>query len=289
MTSAGRLYTREMLSHLGYSATWLPTTPLKLGTVGTFDGEVFVPRFSIEQIREVEIPFSTVTDRTKDRIQFQSAKGVAVEIKSRGEVDTKYSHVPEAKAGLNVSFGGKGGLLFAAIDCCEDRIADQRGLERAILELHEMGEWRTKYVVVTHLVRARACTIFLASSAGAHVSIALEADMQAGTMDIANVELGLSVVFSKDMQTQIVAQQGLTPLFRGAKVKRGLTGRRSVGTAQKPGAGRFGWSGYRPRDVMAHRDSGVSIPSGRGSGEARFESLEKYDDSLLWGAKGDPG
>lgn len=285
MTSVARLYTREILSHLGYSATWLPTVPLKLGTVGTIEGEVFVPRFSIEQIREVEIPFSTVTDRTKDRIQYQSSKGVAVEIKFSGEVDAKYAHVPEAKAGFNVSFSGKSGVLFAAIDCCEDRIADQRGLARAILELQKMGEWRTKYVVVTHLVRARACTIFLASSAGAHVSIALEADIRAGTMDIANVELGPSVVFSKDMQTQIVAQQGLTPLFRGAKVKRGLTGRRSVGAAQQPGSGTF----YRSRDVTAHRDPGVSMPSGRGSGEARFEPLEKYDDSLLWGAKGDAG
>jgi len=68
------------------------------------------------------------------------------------------------------------------------------------------------------LVRAESATILISGSTSSRIELKATANIGADKLDIADASLSLNIAFEKNIGTKIVAEKGLTPLF---KVRRG--------------------------------------------------------------------
>lgn len=211
-----RQYTDEIHDALGYWATWLPGSPLELGQCGPLQGRVFDPQSALTNFG-IELDSPTVGQLTD--IQYVT-KG-AVSYSLHGAADSeRIPGIPEGKAGIKLSFSRENAIVFVAKDARHTRIADVNQLAKTLYELISVGEFPAEFAVITEIITAGTASIMISSSDGAQLSLSADADFSAGLIDVANASLGLSRVSSKNLQTEIVAQQSLTPLFKLVGLKR---------------------------------------------------------------------
>lgn len=210
MASSADQYTREIHDKLHYWAAWLPGTLIRLGDCGTVDRFVFNRRSSLSSFG---IAFDKDKRGSSGHLTHQSAKGVSVTFHAAGASQ----QVPglDGQAGASIEFKRNNAVVFAARDCVQAAIVDLDRLARDLKHAYFERGFPAHYVVVTSVVRAAAATVLVSQSrrglatlrAAGHVGLD-------GLADLANADAQLSVVRSRDLATQYVAESDLTPLFR---------------------------------------------------------------------------
>ena len=214
--ATSRKYTRELRKQFGYFATWLPGTPIALGDIGVMKKNVFT---KIANLEDFGISFVEEPDLDRSDIEHSSSGAVSVTTKASGNLSPAGSQVAEADAGIIVEFSKKNAILFKATGPLSPSIKDQITLGKQILELYRQGRWDKDWTVVTEVVTARSATIIISISAGGKIELKAKGDLGIAQLDIADAYLELGVNYSKDLSTTIIAKEGLTPLFKGSKIK----------------------------------------------------------------------
>ena len=79
-----------------------------------------------------------------------------------------------------------------------------------------------EWILVTDVVHADCATIAISGSSKS--SIELSAKGNAAPADLLSSSGGLGVVAQRDIETNVVSENGLTPLYRGLRVRRRFFG-----------------------------------------------------------------
>ena len=216
MKGPQKQYTDEMKKKFGYIATWLPGTPFILGDIGILNDNVFT---HVAFLNDFEIQFDTRVDETGDDIEYSSQGSVSVTTKVSGTVAPQGSTLGNIDAGFIVDFGNENSILFKANQIKTNLIANTAKLGDQILKLYHDGKWNKHWVVITELVSAESATILISNSTNAKIELKANANIEATKLDIADAKFDFGATFSKGMDTKIIAQSGLTPLFKVMALK----------------------------------------------------------------------
>lgn len=213
-------YTRELHDQLKYRGTWLPSTPVQLGSVGVLREGVLdivtsLDRLGISYEEEVE----ALSDGSLD---YRSESSVSVAVKTAGSTSAAFSVLAGAEAGIAITFGGAAGVVLEMRGVRVERIRDKRLLAEdlldAVLAEDDENRWLKEWCVVTDVVKAESATVLVSQESGGHLE--LRANGAVAPASLAAVDAGFTVAHEKGVGVRIVAASGLTPLYNGMRVKR---------------------------------------------------------------------
>ena len=200
-------YLGEMHDEFELHAAWLPGTRVQLGDVGIVDAHnKFSRKTSLDK---KGVSFETLEGQSLPDYVFTSAGGVSVLAKAAGEA--KIGTLDVADAGFSIQYSRGKSTVFRANQVLEHVIDDIDSLHSDILEKYKNGKWNEKYVVVTKVIQAESATILISRDSDAQID--LKAETEVPNMNIASIDANFSVKTQKGLETQVVANKGLTPLF----------------------------------------------------------------------------
>jgi hypothetical protein len=214
--SAQKQYTNELKRKFGYYATWNPGVQLKLGDIGTLKGNIFT---RISNVNKLAIQFETRPDLTKTTLEHYSQGSVSVTTKLQGGKPLPGSILEEMDAGIIVEFNKAFATLFKANNVTCPSVEDTITMGNEILALYKAGKWDKKWVVITELLEAESASILISNSGNGKIELKANTKMKSPGFDIADAGFNFSVQFARGMETQIVANEGLTPLFKLMGIK----------------------------------------------------------------------
>ncbi len=220
MVNVSKTYLSEVYGNLRYRPTWLPGTPLELGAVGVLDNGVFR---QVTDLASLDIAYEVANDPVPDAsLDFTSSNGVSIQLKAKGELNERFKVLAQADAGALVEFSRAGAVVLQLRGVVADRIRDQarlaRDLLRSVIINDPSKRWLRDWVAVTDVVHAKSASIMISSSAGSRIE--LKAAGALAPTNLADASAGFSVASESAVSTKIIAEEGLTPLYRGARIKR---------------------------------------------------------------------
>jgi len=221
MADVRQQYTDELYNNFGYFATWEPGTIRQIGEVGEMKDNEFI---RITNLKNLGIEFNVLTDEVKHDLSYSSKGSVTVTQKLSGTTTPKASSLGELESGFVVEFGKEKAVLLKAIGVSTEQIDDQVALTEAIIKLYNDKKWDKKWTVITELKHAESATIIISNSANSKIEISAKGSVGNTSLNIADAELGLSVVASTGINTEIIGKKNLTPLFRLKGIKTSLFG-----------------------------------------------------------------
>jgi hypothetical protein len=215
-----KLYAKDVYENLKYRPTWLPGSPVELGAVGVIEEGIFR---SITDLQTLDIPFEVKIDSDQDTIDFASKNGVSISFKAAGETNGKFQAIAKADAGVLIEFSREGAVVLQLRDVSLNRIANQSALSHALLKAMAVGDelkqWQRDWVVITEVARAGRATIVISSSGKSRLE--LKASGSTASASLVDASTALSVATESEINTKVIAESGLTPLYRGLRVRRG--------------------------------------------------------------------
>jgi hypothetical protein len=220
MATVGDRYAKEIRGGLGYLASWLPNESMEVGQVGEIKQSAFVPR---SHLNDLNIGFDVTPPTTKASLSHQSASGIEMNFKAKGDGSITLPGISAEEAGVMVKFTHRTGVVFQANGISQRRIKSLSSLEQAIYDRHLDGGWKSSWIVVDSIVEAESLTVLVSKSRKGELSLSGAAGLQS-PVDLANVALGLEVKHRRDLATCIVADGPLTPLFTGRMLKPRILG-----------------------------------------------------------------
>lgn len=223
-------YTKELYKHFGYLATWTPATPISIGDVGEMDGSVFR---RVSSLKEMNVPYTIRQAQNKEDLIYTSESGVSLSFKAAGSPVVGGSSLLVQKAGATIDFHKGAGVVFIAKGCQSPSIEDQISLGKELIRRYNLRQWEAKYVVVTEIKKADSMSAFISESAGGKIELVAENSLQLGTLSLADLNINFAVGASSGINTQIVAKDKLTPLFRVRQVKVSFWGGTSFAAGKK--------------------------------------------------------
>ena len=217
--SIAKQYTTEIVQALQYLPIWLPIKRLELGSIGTIANNVFEITGNISKL---PVPFTRSQDRPSGIMRYNSSKGVSVQVKAAGAAPALGSALATADAGVSIKFSRAELVVFEASDCKIEAIEDLNDLGQRLIRLYQRAQWDPNQYIVTEVVRAGAATVLISSNAGASVELKIGGKVNTAGLSLADVDAQFSVAGYSDMGYQIVAERGLTPLFKAWRVDPGF-------------------------------------------------------------------
>lgn len=214
MKSQAERYIREMHSSLRYWATWVPSVEIKLGDFGPIDDWVFKPQGNVRDY----LKFAVDPAPASGPISHTSDNAMSVSFQLQGGAQ-KIPQIPQGTAGIQIKFSRENAIVFAAVGAGHSRIANIFNLSRQVLDLIGQGTLPPDFVVVTEVVTAESATVLLSESDNSEYVASASADLKAGIVDIGNASLNITTQFTDKVQTDLVATNQVTPLFRGIKLR----------------------------------------------------------------------
>jgi len=232
MSSTANLYANELKKHFRtLYANWEPGTELRLGDYGRLEGNIFVPEGNLEEDFPKEFPQDFIIlreDGASDHKEFRSESGVDVTFNAKGSLGT--AGVPLGKATLEVKFGHKDAIFFDAAGCTTERISNKAKVGEVITMLYARDKWKSKYCVVTDLVKAGRTILAVSQSANSSITIEASSDKVA-QIDLADASMGLGFTSVRSIGYKVEALGGLHLLMGLCQYKPGFLG---IGDGFKP-------------------------------------------------------
>lgn len=226
MVSIAEQYMDEMHDEFKYFATWLPGNPLHIGDIGELDNNEFT---YISNLNKKGIDFEVQTDSSKNTLEHTTKGDVSISTKLNGEIGIPKFNLDVADAGIIVEFGIKGGIAFNAEGVKNIKITEVDKIDQEIKNRWDKGLWKDNWVVISELVIADSTTILISNEKNA--SIALKAKIQVPKLSLASIDANFEPTYKKSINTSIICQSELTPLFKARGVHKEFWrfGRATVG------------------------------------------------------------
>jgi hypothetical protein len=227
MVAVFEQYTRELRDELGYLATWLPNTRIRLGDVGKLRRDRFE---YVTDLDTLSIPFEVRSKGLPSDLEYTSRGGVQINSTASGSAPLGTSLAGRTKARMSVAFKRANAVVFVARQCTSTYIANRQGLGQHVLARYEAGTWDAALVIITEIVTAAATTILISASAGAWIDFDTEASAEVASLGLADISGGLRVSGTSGIGTRIIGAAGLTPLFQAAGLRRRFLARPALAT-----------------------------------------------------------
>ncbi len=208
----------EIRAQFGYTPTWLPGTIVSLGAVGEVSsGGAFQVESSL-----VSRGLRMVTTRSRGAMDltYTSRSGVAITFKSAGSAPPVGSFLSAAEAGCAVEFGRSGAIVLAAQHCVTTRLANLEQISREVLDWYRGGVWAEELRVVAEVVVARSLTVVISRMAGARVDLAASGKLGPVAVELASIDVGLTVRHESSLEFRAIAEPGATVMYRVAGIVR---------------------------------------------------------------------
>ncbi len=275
-------YLKGVFEKLKYHAAWPPNQPRRLGDVGRLVHGEFQPQTSLELLG---IKFAERVGPPGADISYTSGASVSVKLKAEGQ-SLPGTTIPQAKAGAVVEFSSSGAFVFQATAPVVREIDNQAGVGKEILTLYRkpgrQRGWEVDWCVVTELLTADRLTVLVSDSKDSKVELAANGKVPVGgPAPLASVNGSLSVIAQKGEVTSVLAEAGLSPLFRVSRIKRSLLDR-LVGTDENIDFGRAAFrSGSMPNRVLENvswddaEDDSSKVSGVRAATVGRAKSVKK--------------
>jgi hypothetical protein len=209
-------YTRELLKMFGYHATWFPQNRLDLGAVGVIEDGLFT---RLTDLKALGIPFDILPDDTPADLEYSSSGSVTISTKASGTASIPGSSLADGDAGVVVEFNKEKATYFRAMATRTPSIADTNSVGKAALDMYKQGKWEKNWAVVTELVVADSATVIISNTNNGKVELKANANVKAATIDIADASLQFGIQFSRGLETKVIAEKGMTPLYRVMGIK----------------------------------------------------------------------
>jgi hypothetical protein len=201
----------------GYWITWQPNTRLQLGDVGALINNQLI---IVDNLAARGIKFSTVVANVRDELVYDSNGHASVSMKLAGQIDPVFAALTLAEAGAKVSFGTDASVFVALVGVRETRMASVPDLTAEIVAQYWKGWWQPEYVVITHLVQARAGTILVAAEQGSSVEFRARSGVGVDQLRLADLATSVQVAHSRGLGYQLVCHDTLTPFSHAIGLKR---------------------------------------------------------------------
>ncbi len=219
MLSLNVQYTSHLRKLSGYSATWIPSTGVRLGDVCKLMGYQYERMCTL---KDFGVDITLRKDTNKGYLDYSTSDSLTISLKAAGEVPSATSALAEIDAGIKVSFGSYGSLLFQASNCKVASITNLHLLGKKLLSFYEEGRWPNDYVVVTEVIHADRASILISNSTNASIELKTRADIHLNEQSLVDADAAFQVVKSHNIGMQIVAQGDITPLFKVFGVRKRL-------------------------------------------------------------------
>lgn len=218
MAAVFERYTEEMRNEFGYLATWLPNHRLSLGDVGVLNRNRFD---RVTTLADLGVNFSVGQGDTLNDLEYVSAGQVDVDW-GVGNGAPSIDTVSSTPSGATVLFRRAHATLFQASRCVIETVLDLASLQRSVVDLHLVGQWQRRWVVVTELVRVGAAAIFISSEGGARVDLHVSGTLPEIPLSFAETAVDLRIASTSGMAVRLVTDSQLTPLYRVSGLRGGI-------------------------------------------------------------------
>lgn len=215
MADPSSVYTREAYKQTKHLATWFPGSRVALGDIGHLHRSLW----SRSDTLPSSLTVRARTGATMPNLDWQVSSGVNVHTKVAGQFDPLLPGVPPAEAGIGYSFSRRGGTVFQARECIVEEIEDLAAVKQWMLTEARAARLTDHTLVVTRLIRTRACAILAADQANSSVEISVSGGGPIAAGQLADVAAEARVTRSRGMTTQLLTANGATPLFGGLVVR----------------------------------------------------------------------
>jgi hypothetical protein len=220
MGTIHKTYTRSIYKQLRYRPTWLPGTPVELGTVGVLKDGIFR---AVTDLHRLGLTYTAKMDPASDgALDYTSEKGVSIAFKAAGQLNTQFKALGEAEAGALVEFSEEDAIVMQNRGVTLNRIEDQPALMADMLRLLAVADdskrWNRDWVVISEVAQVESATIVISVSGSSRIE--LKASGAVAPTSLADASANLTVASESQVSTKIIAESGLTPLYRGLRVKR---------------------------------------------------------------------
>jgi hypothetical protein len=214
-------YTKKLKKEFDYSATWLPTTIVKPGDIGKLHNYMFE---HVATLNDFDIDFEIIDDSSNMEIDYCSSDSVSINFKLSGQAPIPGSSLTTADAGVNIKFSKGKAIVFRLSKCTSTRLANVNAVGEQIISLYNDKKWKKDMVVVNEAVKANSATIIISNSSNAQLDLLAKGEVGSGDIDLADINAEFQIMKKSKIATNIIASEGLTPLFRTAGIKDPIIG-----------------------------------------------------------------
>ena len=94
-----------------------------------------------------------------------------------GETNNALYTIPEAKAGIGISFSSKGAFVVQAEETYESSINSFLELQKEIISAYKDGRWDKKWTVIVKLVKTPTATFLISNSSSSKIELTAESEL----------------------------------------------------------------------------------------------------------------
>lgn len=229
MPSISQFYLEHMASKTGYRATWEPNCPLYLGAIVTLEQGIFAIQ---SDLKKEGIIMQELLDTSDGMLDYTSEQSVKIGTKLAGQMPIAGSVLSAADAGFSIDFSSERAIVFQAEKTRTHQISNLAEIEQEVVQRvnGNARKWHKDWLIVTQLMVAETATIIVSYSRNSKIELKASADVGVGQFKLTNSTLGLSVANEQGSHLKVLAQQGISPLYRVMGYRHPLFGRESLGT-----------------------------------------------------------
>jgi hypothetical protein len=220
-----KFYLTHISGNAGYRANWEPNKPLVLGMVGKLTNGVFDVITTLEQ--EGFQP-EVLKDSSPGELDYTSNQTVDIDIKLAGKAPSIGSVLTEADAGFVLDFKGENAVVFQIKDTLTHQVMNLGKMEHEIVSRFKNKNWPKDWLIITQLVEAVSATIIVSNSANNKIELKATANAGTPNLKLTDANLGLTVAKEKGSSLKVIAQAGITPLYRVMGIRHPLFGKVSL-------------------------------------------------------------
>jgi hypothetical protein len=223
-------YLKEINKKFQYRATWEPGKTLRIGDIGILEKGIFSLRSTLEQ---EQIALQIRVDESEGSLKYTSEGSVEIKAKLAGEMSMPQSQLAKGDAGFVVQFKKQNAVVFTINGTKTYQIENTGQIEREVLQRFAENKWPKDWLIITELVEAKEATILISNAKDSQIELKANADISPSSeLNIADAEFNFSVVSKRGLSTEIIAKEGVTPLYRVAGIRKPLLGDPSLGSKE---------------------------------------------------------
>jgi hypothetical protein len=217
MVSDAESYAQEIRSRWGqYLVDWPPGATLRIGDYGVVIKGVFHKEGNLASDYQVQFATDPIPPNPAiSHYSHFSKDAVKVTFRTRGRGGAQAGAA--VKAGLDLMFHKENSVFFNAAGCRVEMMSSPAMLRSRIMNLLDQGRWDYQWHVITRLIRSSSCTVLVASSGGATVSLDVNGNVPA--VDLGDANLRMTVTSAEKMASDAVVTGDATPLLGCHRLK----------------------------------------------------------------------
>lgn len=210
MASPVKTYQAQMHSNLGFYPTWLPTDPVAVGDVGTFEGGRFRRTATLD---ELGIPCKISRSASQGDLQFMSSQGVKLDSSGAGSV------AGIGKLEVAIHFSGAGAFVFHATGLQLQRLENRAQMAQGVLGAYRDGRWKREWLIVEAVHAADCATVIISEDSTASLVLEAKLDLPTPFQSLADPRMGFEVRGNEGKMFRTLGNRKLHPLYSCLRVK----------------------------------------------------------------------